>query len=163
MELSVSYHGTVAFSSPVFCLDRLNAHRYNPVSYTHLDVYKRQTVCASYANCRSCSPFTNIPQSGSVVETVFSAVSPPLGSCGSLSSSSSASIGFFPSFSRSALTSRRHSPVSPGMSAAATRSRTGAGSAPSLSLIHIYIIHACAGYRVGSVDTALAFCQLETK
>lgn len=28
-----------------------------------------------YANCRSCSPFTNIPQSGSVVETVFSAVS----------------------------------------------------------------------------------------
>ena len=26
-----------------------------------------------------------------------------------------------------------------------------------------HIIHACAGYRVGSVDTALAFCQLETK
>ena len=30
MELSVSYHGTAAFSSPVFCLDRLNARRYNP-------------------------------------------------------------------------------------------------------------------------------------
>ena len=31
-----------------------------------------QAVCASYANCRSCAPFTNIPQSGSVLDTVFS-------------------------------------------------------------------------------------------
>lgn len=38
-----------------------------------------QAVCASYANCRSCSPFTNIPLSGSVVETVFSVVPPPVG------------------------------------------------------------------------------------
>ena len=29
-----------------------------------------QAVCASYANCRSCAPFTNIPQSGSVLDTV---------------------------------------------------------------------------------------------
>lgn len=36
-------------------------------------------VCASYANCLSCSPFTNIPLSGSVVETVFSIIPPPVG------------------------------------------------------------------------------------
>ena len=60
-----------------------------------------QAVCASYANCRSCSPFTNMPQSGSVVETVFSAVPPPLGS------SSLSSIGGLPSSALSAFTSFR--------------------------------------------------------
>ena len=52
---------------------------------------------------------TNIPLSGSVVDTVFSVVPPPAGFCGSLSSSSS-SMGFFPNFSRSAFTSLRSCP-----------------------------------------------------
>ena len=47
------------------------------------------------------SPFANIPQSGSVVETVFSAVPPPLGA------SSSSSIGDLPNSALSAFTSFR--------------------------------------------------------
>ena len=54
-----------------------------------------QAVCASYANCRSCAPFTNIPQSGSVLDTVFSTVPPPELP---LFSSSSSSLTFLPSF-----------------------------------------------------------------
>lgn len=63
-----------------------------------------QAVCASYANCRSCAPFTNIPQSGSVLDTVFSTVPPPELP---LFSSSSSSLTFLPSFSRSSDTSLR--------------------------------------------------------
>ena len=71
-----------------------------------------QAVWASYANCRSCSPFTNIPLSGSVVDAVFSAFFRLPGDGGSLLSvsSSSSSIGFFPKASRSALTSLRSCP-----------------------------------------------------
>ena len=63
-----------------------------------------QAVCASYANCRSCAPFTNIPQSGSVLDTVFSTVPPPELP---LFSSSSSSLTFLPSCFRSSDTSLR--------------------------------------------------------
>ena len=62
-----------------------------------------QTVCASYANCCSCTPFTNIPQSGSVFDTVFSTVPPPV----QLPEFSSSSLSFFPRFRRSSATSLR--------------------------------------------------------
>ena len=54
-----------------------------------------QAVCASYANCRSCAPFT-----GSVLDTVFSTVPPPELP---LFSSSSSSLTFLPSCFRSSI------------------------------------------------------------